>query len=326
MAISWPFDSTVSQDAEGNPIYSRAYSATVLARILAKYFRNGVFSDASTGLQVTAGTGLSVTVLPGDALINGHHFYEESETPLSLPAADGSLARIDTVVLRLNLTVSVLSIGLAVVSGTAASTPAAPALTRNASVWELGLANVLVSAGATEISQAKITDTRLDSARCGVVASIIGDTDTSAYYAQIAADLAGFKAVAETGFSSWSAEQRAAFDAWFAQAKGVLAGDAAGNLLNLINGHAPITFTISLPASGWSGSGPYTQTVTVAGMLATDTPLADVVLSDTADSAMAQLEAYALVGRIDTAADAVTVTCYDNAPAVDLTVRLKVVR
>ena len=51
MAISWPFDSTLTQDEYGNPVYSRAYSSDVIARILARYFRNGVFSEPSTGLQ-----------------------------------------------------------------------------------------------------------------------------------------------------------------------------------------------------------------------------------------------------------------------------------
>jgi len=48
MAVSWPFDSTVTQDEQGNPVYSRAYSSDTIARILAKYFRNGVFGDDST--------------------------------------------------------------------------------------------------------------------------------------------------------------------------------------------------------------------------------------------------------------------------------------
>lgn len=224
MAISWPFDSTVTDDTEGNPIYSRTYSANVLARVLQKYFRNGVFNDVSTGLQVVQSTGMAVTVKPGDALINGRHFYEESERKMTIAAANASLNRIDTVVCRLNLGVSALSIDLYVLTGTPAASPTAPALTRNASVYELGLANVLIVKNTTSIPQARITDTRLDSDRCGVVASIVGDTDTSTYYAQIQADLAAFKS-----------EEQAAFVAWFENVQNILDENAAGNLLNLIN-------------------------------------------------------------------------------------------
>lgn len=254
MAVSWPFDSTVTQDTEGNPIYSRAYSATVLARILNKYFRNGVFSDDDSSLQVLESDGMTVDVQPGDALINGHHFYEETTRTLTVQAANASLDRIDTVVLRLNLAVDALTIDLYVVQGTAAATPTAPDLTRNASIYEIGLANLFIAKNTTAITQQRITDTRLDSDRCGVVASIIGDTDTSTYYAQIAADLASFKT-----------SEQAAFATWFASVQNSLGSDTAGNLLNLINKYKAKNTTVTLTSAGWSASGNvYTQTKLVS--------------------------------------------------------------
>lgn len=72
------------------------------------------------------------------------------------------------------------------VQGTPAATPTEPSLTRNASVYEVGLANLFIAKASASIPQYRITDTRLNSERCGVVASIVGDTDTSAYYAQLA--------------------------------------------------------------------------------------------------------------------------------------------
>lgn len=159
-----------------------------------------------------------------------------------------------------------------------------------------------------------------------MVASIVGDTDTSALYTQVQADLAAFRAQEQAGFAQWSAAQQAAFDAWYAQIQSVLGEDAAGNLLNLITYHAPLQRTVSLPASGWSAAAPYTQTVTAVDVLATDTPLADVVLSNVAATAIAQLEAYGCVGRIDAGEGQITVTCYEDKPAADLTLALKVVR
>ena len=103
MAVSWPFDSTLTQDANGNPVYSRAYSADVIARILARYFRNGVFPQPSTCLQVLQQEGMTVLVKEGAANINGRQFYEETDRVLTVQAAEADLDRIDTVVLRLNL-------------------------------------------------------------------------------------------------------------------------------------------------------------------------------------------------------------------------------
>jgi len=173
---------------------------------------------------------------------------------------------------------------------------------------------VFVAAGATSVGQSAIDDRRLDSAICGL-ATMIGEVDTSTLYAQIQADLAAFRA-----------DEQADFAAWFAGVQATLGSDTAGNLLNLIQYHAPVVLTVSLPASGWSASAPYTQTVNAAGMLTTDAPLADVVLSATAATAKAQLEAYGYIGRIDTGSGQITVTCYEDKPAVDLTLVLKVVR
>ncbi len=316
MAFSWPFDSTVSYDTEGNPLYSRTYSADVLAKILALYFRNGVYSTLnSAALQVLANADMTVLVQSGAANINGRQFYEESDRVLTVQAANASLDRIDTVVVRLNLSISALTVDLYVVQGTAAATPTAPDLTRNANIWELGLADLFIAKNTTTITQQRITDTRLDTDRCGVVASIIGDTDTTAYYAQIQADLAAFKAGSEADFG-----------AWFALIQNTLGEDTAGNLLNLINYHAPLSYTATLPASGWSASAPYTQTVTVTGLLSTDTPFIDAALSNTAETAMAQLEAWGYVGRIVTGTDQITATCYEDKPQVDIPVAMKVVR
>lgn len=96
---------------------------------------------------------------------------------------------------------------------------------------------------------------------------------------------------------------------------------------NVQKNGSPLTATyIATLSTSWSGSGPYTQTVSVAGILATDNPLADVVLSDTAATAQAQLEAWGCVGRITTAAGSITATCYDSKPTTAIPIQLKVVR
>ncbi len=89
------------------------------------------------------------------------------------------------------------------------------------------------------------------------------------------------------------------------------------------------TYTATLSAASWAGSSaPYTQTVTVAGITATDKPIADVVRSGLVATAIAQLEAWQFVlnGKIVTGENQITATCYTDKPTLDIPIQMQVVR
>lgn len=82
----------------------------------------------------------------------------------------------------------------------------------------------------------------------------------------------------------------------------------------------------TLTAAGWSGSAPYSQTITVPGILATDNPFVDVNLSGVTNGTSI-LEAWILVGRLTVTADNTVVAyCYEDKPEVNIPIILKVVR
>ena len=83
---------------------------------------------------------------------------------------------------------------------------------------------------------------------------------------------------------------------------------------------------ISVPASGWSGSGPYTQTVTVSGLLATDRPHLFPVYSTTNATAISQQESWAMVSTAVSGSGSLTLTCFESKPVSDLTLQLEVNR
>lgn len=85
------------------------------------------------------------------------------------------------------------------------------------------------------------------------------------------------------------------------------------------------TYTATISTT-WSGSGPYTQTVTVTGITSSDTPIVDVILSTTTSTALNQLEAWGCVSKIETATDSITVTCLEDKPTTAIPIQLKVVR
>jgi len=150
----------------------RVYSATDFATYFGSLVSNGVFNTNASNLQVTASTGLSVSVAAGSAWINGYRYENTDVLNLTLTTANGSNPRIDRVVVRLSMVNR--NITLNVLTGTAAATPSAPTLTRNSDVYELGIADILVGKGAVTISGGDITDTRLNTALCGTVNSLIG--------------------------------------------------------------------------------------------------------------------------------------------------------
>lgn len=216
--IGFPFDSHVTFESDGTPVYDRAITSAPLRKLIAKLLTDGVLPNPSTNLQVEAGSGMNVVVNPGFAICAGGLKLEENQRTLAIQAADSNYDRIDTVVLRWNDNDSERICDLYIVEGIPAASPLRPKLTRTESIWELGLADLFVNKNSSAISNQRITDTRYETARCGII-SAISEFDTTTLYQQVQADLAGFKA-----------SEQADFIAWFDDIKGQLSEDAAGNL------------------------------------------------------------------------------------------------
>ena len=85
-------------------------------------------------------------------------------------------------------------------------------------------------------------------------------------------------------------------------------------------------YTGTLTSSGWASAAPYTQTLSISGILSTDVPVVDVVLSSTTSTAISQTEAWSCVSKIETAAGSIPATCLEEKPAIDIPIQLKVVR
>lgn len=83
--------------------------------------------------------------------------------------------------------------------------------------------------------------------------------------------------------------------------------------------------TVTLSASGWSSSAPYTQQVNVPGITADDTPIVSMHLSGTPTAAnvKAMAKAYAMIDRAVTNNGSMTFYCYNKKPAVDITAAIK---
>lgn len=213
----------------GSGNYDRVYSSAEFSHYWALLVGDGVFGQPSTSLNVLAmePVAMKVKVAPGTGWIKGHYLTvpDNMDEVIAVPVANPSLPRIDSIIMALNNTDRDMK--LYVRSGTAAASPTAVTLQRDADVWELELAQITVAAGAGNITQQAIKDMRTDPDRCGIVTGLIDQFDVS-----------GFLTAAQESF-----------DEWFEDVKNQLGDDVAGNLLNLIQGLQESKLDVSAKAS-----------------------------------------------------------------------------
>lgn len=199
MAQKYGFFNSVNND--------RVYDASDVAGFLSKFFTNGIFNNS---LAVSSNDNMTVSVATGNANINGYG-YENTETlTLDIDEADSELDRIDSIIVRLDLTNR--QITTMVLTGLTATTPTQPTITRSGNIYDLRLANISIPAGTTRITTDMITDTRFGS-DCGNVTQAVLELDTSEIFAQ---------------YEAW-------FTEWFANLEDQLDDNQAGHLQNEIN-------------------------------------------------------------------------------------------
>ncbi len=199
MAQKYGFFNSVNND--------RVYDASDVADFLSKFFTNGIFNNS---LKVSANDNMTVSVAAGTANINGYSYENTESLTLDIDEADKELNRIDSVILRLNL--SDRNITAMILEGQTATTPGQPILTRSGNIYDLRLANITVSTGTTRITTDKITDTRFTD-ECGNVVQAVQSLSTEDIFKQ---------------YNIW-------FTTWFDNVKGQLSTDVAGNLQNQID-------------------------------------------------------------------------------------------
>ena len=211
MAQKYGFFNSVNGD--------RIYDAADIAAFLKRFFTNGVFNNT---LKVSSNDNMTVSVSAGAGNINGYCYENTEELTLDIQEADSTLSRIDSVILRLDLTNRQIS--LEIINGNYATNPSQPSITRTSNVYDLRLANISVPVGVTRITADMIIDTRFTS-DCGNVTQAVLELDTDDIFSQY-----DYK-----------------FTEWFKNLQIQLDGNVAGNLQNQIdeiNEKLPFDFEI----------------------------------------------------------------------------------
>ncbi len=240
----------------------RRYDAAWFAEYFATFIGDGVFPNPSNGLQLVEGPGMRTTIKAGKGWIKGYYVTNDSDYIIQHDIADGILKRIDRIVIRLNHLKRQIEIVLK--KGSQASSPTAPTIQRDAEAYELVLADIFINAGTTQITQANITDQRLNNSLCGIVHGVVNQVDTTSIFNQyqswfnnysvtkanefsawqnnVTTALEAWIDGQEADFNAWMAAEKGLFYDWFATIKDILDTNAAGNLYQLIEDHKAAPF------------------------------------------------------------------------------------
>lgn len=144
----YPFENTDTTEAQYSQLFRRLQLTGVSGAPSTTDLK--VFGDSS---------GMQVKVPAGFAIVRGHAYNSSAQETLTITAANSTNPRRDLIVLTLDPTAN--SILLAVVTGTAAASPADPSLTQtDEGTFQMVLARVSVAAGATSIAAGDVTDLR----------------------------------------------------------------------------------------------------------------------------------------------------------------------
>ena len=176
--------------------WDRDYTANQFMKYFSLFVGNGVFVSPTNQLKVIPGTGLSVIITEGWGFINGAWYHNDSNLEVPLVTNGTSNNRVDSI--RLRYSESSRSISSAVFTGDTN-------LVRGETIYDLELAEVIVTPGSITISASNITDTRTNENLCGFVKGLVEVISTEDLFSQF----------------------ESLFNDWFSTVKNQVTGDLA---------------------------------------------------------------------------------------------------
>ena len=183
----------------------RKYGAADLCAYFSDIFTDGVLGGSTSELRVYPNNKMVLNVSAGTAYIKGRFYRPQTVKTITLSDSDDTNARYDLIVIRLDYTKR--SVYLAKIDGIPSAEPAVPDIERNENYYDLCLAKIYVKPAATEITAADITDTRFDTALCGIVTGVVDTIDTSELFAQ-------YQAAWDLLMQSFSGDEQAIINAY----------------------------------------------------------------------------------------------------------------
>lgn len=201
----------------------RRYNAEQFSAIFDGIIRDGVFASVGNAFGVGSAANNSVAVNSGRAWFDRVWIYNDTLLVLGLAESSAIFDRYDAVVIEVNKDETVRNATIKVVTGTAATNPEKPTLTKNGTVSQYPIAYIYRKAGSTSVAASDI-EYVVGSSACPLVTGILEVISNDAVLAQ------------------WRGE----FDEWFSNLRSLLdSNDQAailGQILDLRRYHPYWTY------------------------------------------------------------------------------------
>lgn len=149
---------------------------------------SGIYAKNSFDYSVT-GADNTIVIGTGIGWIKNSEFAGKvialkDRVSLDIGLPDSVYPRIDAIVIQFDANMNATNI--IVKNGTASSEPIPPEVSRDETVYELHLYHIKREAGSLSITHSNITDLRLNSSYCGLMADSVTSIDTYAIEKQVA--------------------------------------------------------------------------------------------------------------------------------------------
>lgn len=160
--------------------HDRVYTADDFQDYFAQFITDGVFLSADTSCQIFSKdeTDMYIKMYPGSAWHSGVGYINSGYIYTEIAPSDSLYDRYDRVVLRCDYFLR--SFYMTILEGEPSADPEYPTITRNASAYDLVIADVFVGARRNTILNSDITDRRFDEDLCGICHGV-GSSGVSDY-------------------------------------------------------------------------------------------------------------------------------------------------
>lgn len=232
--------------------HDRRYNAESISRLFDGIIEDGVYETYGDKFIVRQASGMDVKIGTGRAWFDHCWIHNDAKYRITIDSSEVVLDRLDTIVIDVDHSTSVRAVSFKVVRGIPASSPVAAELVNEEDHKQHPICRILVKAGATEITDANITNL-VGTRECPFVIGVLKVLKADELLAQWASDYSQWKAANSNDFKKWQASEEAAFMEWLSDLTGSIdpGSDVATQIITKLNDIQMRHKTVTIEPSDW---------------------------------------------------------------------------